>query len=84
MWGKMREKRGGADVYVGLLDSLGVVSPLQNRDVDSSFGIAVSILASECRGLDERTSDSILDLCSRQLNRSTLDRLTPRVLEVSS
>ena len=48
------------------------------------FRIAVSILTSECRSLDGRTSDPTLDLCSRRLNRSTLDRLTPRVLKMSS
>ena len=31
---------GGADVYGGLLDDLGVVSPFQNRDVDSTFRIS--------------------------------------------
>ena len=30
---------GGADVDDGLLDDLGVVSPFQNRDVDSIFRI---------------------------------------------
>jgi len=49
MWGKTKEKRGVADVYVGLLDGLDAVSPLQNRDVDSSFGIVVLILTPECR-----------------------------------
>ena len=53
-------------------------------DEDLLFRIAVSILTSECRSLDRRTSDPMLDLCSRQQNRSTLDRLTPRVLEMSS
>ena len=33
---------GGADVYGGLLDDLGVVSPFQNRDVDSSFRMSQS------------------------------------------
>ena len=41
----MKEKRGGVDVYDGLLDNLGVLTPLKNRDVDSSFRIAVWILA---------------------------------------
>ena len=38
----------------------------------------------ECSSLDKGTSDSISDLCSRRLTRSTPDGLTPRDLEVSS
>ena len=75
---------GGGFLNVASLLFRIAMSILNRRYGTKVARIAMSILSSECRSLDGRTSDPMLDLCSRQLNRSTLDRLTPRVLEMNS
>ena len=57
---------------------------LKERREKMALKFAKKSLRQDCRSLDRRTSDPMLDLCSRQQNRSTFDRLTPRVLEMNS